>query len=118
MTLGLLDEICPVPLDQLGALYRADDETRDELLSEIPEKARAKLAVYLYGRRHTHELGIRVAAGCDGSTLRRAAGLVGNALFEQSRQPYARPSHGETRAASRTKISLGGAKAAALRNAG
>ncbi len=115
MTLGLLDEICPVPLDLLGALYRADDETLEDLLNEIPERTRAQLAVYLYGRSHTHALGIRVAARCDGATLRRAAGLVGNALYEQSRQSHARPAEGGSRLSSRTRITLGGNKASAMR---
>ena len=111
MTLGLLDEVCPVSLELLGALYRADDETLGELLSDFPDKTRGRLAVYLYGRSHTHELGIRIAAGCDGSVLRRAAGIVGNVLYEQSRQTYARPSYGENRIASRSKVSLGGSRA-------
>lgn len=117
MTLSLTEEICPVSLELLGEMYRADAERLADLLAELSETTRAKLAVYLYGRSHTHELGLRIAAGCEGSTLRRAAGLVGNAIYEQSRQPYARPSHGENRPMARAKISLGGSRPG-LRNAG
>lgn len=117
MTLSLTEEICPVSLELLGELYRADDERLADLLIDLSETTRAKLAVYLYGRSHTHELGLRVAAGCDGGVLRRAAGVVGNAIYEQSRLPYARPSHGENRPMVRNKISLGGARASLLRSA-
>ena len=65
-----------------------------DLLDGIPEATRARLAVWLYGRSHTHEIGVRVAATCDGATLRRTAGLVGNVLYDLSRRPYAAPNHG------------------------
>ncbi len=48
-----------------------------------------------------------MAASCDGATLRRAAGIVGNALYDLSRRPYAAPSHG-TRSGGAGRISLGG----------
>ena len=110
MTLGLLDEACPVSLETLGALYRADEEQLAEMLAGLPETTRAQLAVYLYGRSHTHELGIRIAAGCEVSTLRRAAGLIGNVLYEQSRKGYVAPIYGGYRSVAKAKISLGGAK--------
>lgn len=78
MTLGLTEDVCPVSLEALGRLYRADPDAIAGLVAAIPEATRARLAVYLYGRSHTHELGLRVAATCEGSTLRRAAGLIGN----------------------------------------
>ncbi len=111
MTHSLFDEVCPVSLDLLGALYRADQETLDLILSDLPEATRAKLAAYLYGRSHTNALGLRVAATCGGASLRRAAGLLGNALFEQSRQsdkPAAKAHPG-----ARKGISLGGSRATA-----
>jgi hypothetical protein len=100
---------CPVSPETVGALIRSDAEDAGYLLDGIPEATRARLAVWLYGRSHTHEIGVRVAATCDGATLRRAAGLVGNVLYDLSRRPYAAPSHG-TRGGSAGRISLGGSK--------
>ena len=108
MTLGLIDEACPVSLDRLGALYRADDEALGDMLDAIPEATRARLAVYLYGRSHTRELGLRTAATCSGAELRRAAGLLGNAIYEMSRQPYQPTSYEDGRAVAKAKISLAG----------
>lgn len=51
------DNHCPVPLKTLGTLYRADGFVVAELLDTIQEETRACLAVYLYGRSHTHALG-------------------------------------------------------------
>lgn len=99
---------CPVPAEALGRLARADPETVAELVAGIPEATRARLAVYLYGRSHTHELGIRIAATCEGTTLRRAAGLVGNLLHDLSRRPYAAPAYGAPRTSGAARISLGG----------
>ncbi len=98
---------CPLPPDALGRISRADPETVSAMVCEIPEATRARLAVYLYGRSHTHELGIRIAATCDGAVLRRAAGLVGNTLYDLSRRPYAAPSYGSHRSQG-SRISLGG----------
>lgn len=98
---------CPLPSEALGRISRADPETVSAMVCEIPEATRARLAVYLYGRSHTHELGIRIAATCDGATLRRAAGLVGNTLYDLSRRPYTPPSYGSHRSQV-GRISLGG----------
>jgi hypothetical protein len=100
---------CPVPPDTVGRLIKADPERAAFLLDGIPEATRARLAVWLYGRSHTHEIGIRVAATCGGATLRRTAGLVGNVLYDLSRRPYAAPSHG-TRGSGTGRISLGGSR--------
>ena len=98
---------CPVPLDLVARLMRTEATAVPDLLDAIPETTRARLAVWLYGRSHTHEIGVRVAATCEGATLRRTAGLVGNVLYDLSRRPYAPPSHG-TRAGNHGRISLGG----------
>ncbi|MCJ2127044.1 hypothetical protein [Methylobacterium sp. J-077] len=97
---------CPVPPETVGRLIKADADTASYILDGIPEATRARLAVWLYGRSHTHEIGVRVAATCDGATLRRTAGLVGNALYDASRRPYRAPSHGARPAGNR--VSLGG----------
>lgn len=104
---------CPVPLEALGRLTRAAPDAVADLVAGIPEATRARLAVYLYGRSHTHELGIRIAATCEGQTLRRAAGLVGNALYDLSRRPYAAPAYGAPRASGASRISLGGPRLSA-----
>ncbi|MHB2209459.1 hypothetical protein [Methylobacterium sp. CM6257] len=98
---------CPVPPETVGRLIKADPEGTAFLLDGIPEATRARLAVWLYGRSHTHEIGVRVAATCEGASLRRAAGLVGSALYDLSRRPYAAPSHG-MRGGSANRITLGG----------
>jgi hypothetical protein len=99
---------CPVAPEVVGRLIKADPEGASLLLDGIPEATRARLAVWLYGRSHTHAIGVQVAATCDGATLRRAAGIVGNALYDLSRRPYAAPVHGTRGGAGR--ISLGGSK--------
>lgn len=98
---------CPVPPETVGRLARAKPGDLSDLLDGIPESTRARLAVWLYGRSHTHEIGVRIAATCDGSSLRRAGGLIGNALYDLSRRPYAAPTHG-TRTSGGARISLGG----------
>lgn len=98
---------CPVTAETVGRLAKADPGTLSDLVDGIPEATRARLAVWLYGRSHTHEVGVRIAATCDGSSLRRAGGLIGNALYDLSRRPYAAPTHG-TRVTGGSRISLGG----------
>ena len=111
MTLGLTQYACPVSLEALASLYRADPDAITDLVEAIPEVTRARLAIYLYRRNHTHELGLRVAATCEGSTLRRAAGLIGNLVYEQSRQPYARPGYSDNRfGGAKPEVSLGGSQ--------
>ena len=99
---------CPVPLGLATRLMRADPETLLDLLDGIPEATRARLALWLYGRSHTHEIGVRVAATCERSCLYRIGGPVGDALHELSRQPYTAPSHGMHGGGGRRQISLGG----------
>jgi hypothetical protein len=77
---------CPVSIDTLNQLYRAWPEALPEQLDAIPEATRARLAVYLYGRSHTRQLGVQIAATCEGASLRRVAGFAGNALHDLSRQ--------------------------------
>ncbi|MCJ2071394.1 hypothetical protein MKK75_21785 [Methylobacterium sp. J-030] len=104
---------CPVPLETVGRLTKADPMALPILLDEIPEVTRARLAVWLYGRSHTHEISVQVAATCKGASLRRAAGLVGNILYDLSRRPYAAPSYGMHGGAGRRQISLGGSRSSA-----
>ena len=104
---------CPVPLELATRIARAEPDRLAGLLDGIPEAARARLAVWLYGRSHTHEIGVRVAATCEGASLRREAGIVGDQLYALSRRPYAAPSHGMHASGGRRQISLGGSPGAA-----
>lgn len=104
---------CPVPLETVGCLTKAGPEALHILLDGIPEATRARLAVWLYGRSHTHEIGVRIAATCEGATLRRAAGLVGHVLYDLSRRPYTAPSHGMHGGSGRRQVSLGGSRSSA-----
>jgi hypothetical protein len=100
---------CPVSLGLAMQLTRAEPDVLPDLLGDIPEATRANLAVWLYGRSHTRETGVRVAATCEGTSLRRAAGLLGNQLYDLSRRPYTTPSYG-THGGSRRQVSLGGSR--------
>ncbi|WHQ68560.1 hypothetical protein [Methylorubrum extorquens] len=107
MAPDLYDDHCPVPLTTLGKLYRADEFALADLLDTIPEETRARLAVYLYGRSHTHALGIQVASTCDGEVLRDASGVIGNILHDLPRQPPIKRNDGNSPKAS---ISLAGSR--------
>ncbi|MGY2049947.1 hypothetical protein [Methylobacterium sp. JK268] len=104
------DAECPVPLATLGQIYRGDSETVDAIVGGIPPRIRARLAAYLYGKSHTHEIGLRIAAICDEHDLVEAAGLAGSVLFAQSRSRPARepgPRHPTAR-----RVSLAGSAGA------
>lgn len=101
---------CPVPLELVARLNRAEPDARADLLDGLSAVKRARLAVWLYGRNHTREMGVRVAATCDEATLCDIAGLVGSQLYELSRRPYAASSHGMHGVGGRRQVSLGGSR--------
>ncbi|GBU17757.1 MULTISPECIES: hypothetical protein [Methylobacterium] len=106
------DPDCPIPMEQLGAIYRAEAEDLPELLAVIPPLMRAKLAAYLYGKSHMHQLGLTVARTCERDDLVRAAGEIGAVIHGQSRLKPARPAAPAAAPPSGgggRKISLGGA---------
>lgn len=103
---------CPVPLELAVRIARAEPATLAGLLDGIPEVIRAQLAIWLYGRSHTHEIGVRVAATCEITSLRRAGGFVGDQLHDLSRRPYAAPGHGTHGGSIRRQVSLGGSRGA------
>ena len=107
---------CPVSLDLFARITRADPDALSEILDGMPEVRRARLAVWLYGRSHTREIGIQVAAACEGSVLRRVAGLLGNVLYDLSRLPSAEPSH-SVRTSTGRQVSLGGSRPMPQRSA-
>jgi hypothetical protein len=108
---------CPVSLEMLGTLYRSEADTFRAILTHIPEHTRARLAAFLYSRSHTHELGLRVATTREERTLRAASGPLGEAIFVQSRQSYARPTYGETRMSPTKRVSLAGSYSGSARYA-
>lgn len=103
---------CPLPLELVARIIRTDPAALPGLLDGIPEAIRARLAIWLYGRSHTHEIGVRVAATCEGRSLRQEAGLIGEQLYDLSRRPYTAPSHGMQVGSSRRQISLAGSRGA------
>ena len=112
ITVRDFEDGCPVPAEMLGRLYRADTEALLSLVKGIPQRTRAHLAVYLYGRMHTRELGVRVAATCEAALLMQIAGTLGEVIYAQSRDGYERPTYGEDRRPSRSTISLAGPRRA------
>ena len=90
MTLGLLDEACPVSLEMLGTLYRADEEQLAEILAGIPATTRAQLGYLrfplggLASKTETRALaqryGLPVAEKPDSVVLYRTFGLTPAAL--------------------------------------
>ncbi|GJE59048.1 hypothetical protein [Methylobacterium trifolii] len=105
------DVACPVSLEVLGAVYRADEYDLPEILERIPPLKRAQLAAYLYGKSHMHQLGLKVARACERDDLVRAAGEIGGVIHGQA---HLKPSRPEPVAAGPAagapkKVSLGGA---------
>ena len=101
---------CPVSPEMLGRIYRAEASMLPSLAAGIPERTRASLAVFLYGRMHTRELGVRVAATCEAALLMQVGGALGEAIYAQSRDGYVRPTYGEHRHPPRGVVSLAGSR--------
>lgn len=108
ITVREFEDGCPVPAETLGRLYRADASALPGLVADVPERTRASLAVFLYGRVHTRELGVRIAATCEAALLMQIGGTLGEVIYAQSRTGYERPTYGEDRRPSRGAISLAG----------
>jgi len=80
------DELCPVPDEILGKMYRASAHGLSELIATVSPRARALLAVYCYRRVHLASIGLAIAATCDGDDLTHWGGNTGAVLFERSRE--------------------------------
>ncbi len=76
---------CPVDVDLLSLLLRADESRLAEILRTLPLLQRAELAVFCYSRCHMRGRGFLIANFCTEKSLRSAAGSVGEALFVSSR---------------------------------
>ena len=91
-TSGAEPEIdCPVSLEVLGAVYRADEYDLPMILEEIPALKRAQLATYLYGKSHMHQLGLKVARACEREDLMRVAGEIGAVIHGQAHLKPSKP---------------------------
>lgn len=82
----LQDEICPVPDEVLGKLYRSNPHGLNELITSVPSSLRAVLAVYCYRRAHLASIALALGASCDEEDLTSVGGNVGAVLFKQSRE--------------------------------
>ncbi len=82
---------CPVTLEVLGSVYRADDFDLPLILEQIPPLKRAQLATYLYGKSHMHKLGLKVARSCERDDLIRVAGEIGSVIHGQAHLKPSRP---------------------------
>ena len=77
------DADCPVSLDMLGHLYRANPAAVPDILRHLPEDSRARLALFCYNRSHLRELALTVAADCSPVRLGELAGTLGQVLALQ-----------------------------------
>ena len=75
---------CPVSLDMLGKLYRAEPSMVGKMVELLPESDRVQLALYCYGRAHLRDVALTVAALCDAKSLSRLGGVLGQVLSAQS----------------------------------
>lgn len=108
------DAECPVSLEALGEIYRADDYDLPLLLAAMPVDARAKLAAFCYRKSHTHQLGLRIARGCEKDDLVRVCGELGAVIHGQAHLAPPKPAPNvvvKPVAAPPKKISLGGSAA-------
>jgi hypothetical protein len=78
------DDPCPVPEDTIGRLYRAAPPDAVAVAAGLPERQRAELALFCYGRRHLHGLGLLIAGTCSREILFALAGHAGAVMHEQS----------------------------------
>ena len=72
----------------LDRLYRAAANRVGDIVENLRERERAKLAVFCYGRAHLNKIGLAVAARCSLDQLVAASGssVAGRTLFAQSRE--------------------------------
>jgi hypothetical protein len=114
------DAVCPISMDELGELYRADEYDLPLLLAAMPADLRARVAVFCYRKSHTHQLGLKIARACERDDLVRIAEDLGSVIYGQAHleepktvavtiaKVLAKP---EPAPAPKKKISLGGSAA-------
>lgn len=79
------EAVAPINLETLALLLRSGEERVQAIVQSMHPSERARLAVFCVGRCHMRKLGLDVAAQCDEASLWHAAGQLGAAIFEQSR---------------------------------
>lgn len=108
------DAECPVSLETLGEIYRADEYDFPLLLAELPVATRARLAAFCYRKSHTHQLGLRIARSCEQADLVKFVGELGAVIHGQAHLKVPEPMATVTikkEAPPPKKISLGGSLA-------
>ncbi|MGI9571112.1 MAG: hypothetical protein ACR2PH_15570 [Desulfobulbia bacterium] len=81
----LNEDSCPVSDDILGRLHQYPLPQAADIVKDIPESQRARLAAFCYNRRHLHKLGLFIASTCSAPALDAVAGSVGTIIYQQSR---------------------------------
>jgi hypothetical protein len=83
------DDVCPVEDELLGELYTASKRGLPGLVTTVPPRVRAMLALFCYHRSHLHAMGLAIAATCEEDDLVREGGRVGASLFVRAREAHA-----------------------------
>ncbi|MDY8110537.1 hypothetical protein U0C82_15450 [Fulvimarina sp. 2208YS6-2-32] len=81
---SIREQACPIALDLLARLLRADEFVREDLILEIPGEQRAQLGFFCYSRVHLRTLAFEVVLLCDLKDLRTLAGAKGDLLRQQA----------------------------------
>jgi hypothetical protein len=86
----------------LDRLYGAATEAVHDIVADLTDSERARLAVFCYGRTHLNAIGLTIAAACSLEHLVAAAHspTAGRTIFSQSREGTRLPDkpHGGRRA--------------------
>ncbi|SKA34585.1 hypothetical protein [Consotaella salsifontis] len=77
--------LCPIPLELLALMMRADQKKVASIVTSMPMDQRAALAAFCISRCHMRPLAFQVAQHCDARSLRIFAGAAGEVLLEQAR---------------------------------
>ncbi len=88
----------PVADDIMAAIVHATPAEALTISRLLPERERAKLALFCYERVHLRDTACAIAIACENSELIRQGGMAGEALIVQRRLP--------TASGSRHKVSL------------
>jgi hypothetical protein len=102
---GPHEEMCPVPDQVLGEMYRASADGLVKLVETVSPAARARLAIYCYRRAHLASIGLTIAATCEKEDLASAGGNAGAMLYDRSRESPLL-SFSDARSSERRKITL------------
>ena len=99
------EDLCPIPDEVLGQIYRASAHGLNELIATVAPTARALLAMYCYRRAHLASMGLAIAATCEEDDLTSLGGNAGADLFRRSRE-IPQTASTDPRANGRRKITL------------